>query len=165
MKIEQPEITTVDQYIALFTPDVQEVLEKVRAAIRKAAPDAEETIGYQMPAYKLHGALVYFAAAKAHVGFYPTPSGIEQFKSEISAYTWAKGSVQFPLDKPMPLGLIGRIVKFRVQENLDKAAAKGAKTAKGPVGQGHPLRLACRFAPGVLLNQYTSSDALPHCPQ
>jgi uncharacterized protein YdhG (YjbR/CyaY superfamily) len=106
---------------------VQGILEKVRATIRKAAPEAEETIDYQMPTFKLKGNLVHFAAHKKHIGFYPTPSGIEKFKDEISVYEWAKGSVQFPLDKPIPYDLIGRITEFRVKENLERAAVKGKK--------------------------------------
>jgi uncharacterized protein YdhG (YjbR/CyaY superfamily) len=116
--------TTIDEYIATFTADMQAVLQKIRATIRKAAPQAEETINYQMPTFKLHGNLVHFAAFKKHIGFYPVPSGIEKFKKELSAYKGAKGSVQFPLDKPIPYGLIGRITKFRVKENLEKAKTK-----------------------------------------
>ena len=117
--------TTIDEYIATFPADIQSILQKIRATIRKAAPQAEETINYQMPTFKLHGNLVHFAAFKNHIGFYPTPSGIEKFKKDIEKYEWAKGSVQFPLDKPMPYGLIGKITKFRVQENLAKVKAKG----------------------------------------
>ncbi len=120
--------TTIDEYIAGFPPDIQEILQKIRAAIRGAAPQAEETISYQMPTFKLKGNLVHFAAFKQHIGFYPTPTGIEQFKSELSAYAGAKGSIRFPLDQPIPYDLIGRIVTFRVQENLNKAEAKGKKT-------------------------------------
>jgi uncharacterized protein YdhG (YjbR/CyaY superfamily) len=116
--------TTMDEYIATFPADVQAILRKVRETIRKAAPQAEEAISYQMPTFKLHGNLVHFAAFKSHIGFYPVPSGIEKFKKELSAYKGAKGSVQFPLDKPIPYGLIGRITKFRVKENLEKAKAK-----------------------------------------
>ena len=116
--------TTIDEYIATFPADVQAILQKVRATIRKSAPKAEEAISYQMPTFKLNGNLVHFAAFKNHIGFYPVPSGIEKFKKELSAYKGAKGSVQFPLDKPIPYGLIGRIVKFRVKENLEKAKAK-----------------------------------------
>jgi uncharacterized protein YdhG (YjbR/CyaY superfamily) len=116
--------TTMDEYIATFPADVQAILRKVRETIRKAAPQAEEAISYQMPTFKLNGNLVHFAAFKSHIGFYPVPSGIEKFKKELSAYKGAKGSVQFPLDKPIPYGLIGRITKFRVKENLEKAKAK-----------------------------------------
>ena len=117
--------TTIDEYIATFPADIQSILQKIRATIRKSAPQAEETINYQMPTFKLHGNLVHFAAFKNHIGFYPTPSGIEKFKKDIEKYEWAKGSVQFPLDKPMPYGLIGKITKFRVKENLAKVKAKG----------------------------------------
>ncbi len=118
---------TIDEYIADFPPDVQEILEKIRQTIRKAAPDAEETISYQMPTFKLKGNLVYFAAFKKHIGFYPIPTGVEKFKKELAVYEQGKGSVQFPLDQPIPYGLISRIVKFRVKENLARAAAKGKK--------------------------------------
>lgn len=111
-------IRTVDEYISNFPEEVKAILEEVRNAIRKAAPEAEETIGYAMPTYKLNGNLIHFAAYKNHIGLYPTPNGIEGFKEELSVYKGAKGSVQFPLNKPMPLELISRITKFRVQENL-----------------------------------------------
>ncbi len=118
---------TIDEYIAAFPKEVQEILEKVRATIHKAAPNAEETINYGIPTFTLNGNLVHFAAFKKHIGFYPTPSGIEKFKVELSGYESAKGSVQFPLDKPIPYDLISRIVTFRVKDNLEKAAAKGKK--------------------------------------
>ena len=118
---------TIDEYIALFPKDVQEMLEKIRVTIKKAAPSAEETINYQMPTFTLKGNLVHFAAYKGHIGFYPTPTGIENFKKELSVYEGAKGSVKFPLDKPIPYGLIGKIVKFRVKENLERAEAKKKK--------------------------------------
>jgi uncharacterized protein YdhG (YjbR/CyaY superfamily) len=116
--------TTIDEYIATFPADVQAILQKVRATIRKSAPGAEEAIAYQMPAFKFNGNLVYFAAFKNHIGFYPIPTGIEKFKKELSVYKQGRGSVQFPLDKPIPYDLISRIVKFRVKENLEKAKAK-----------------------------------------
>lgn len=119
--------TTIDKYIATFPADVQAILQKVRATIRKSAPGAEEAISYQMPTFKLNGNLVHFAAFKNHIGFYPVPSGIEKFKKELSAYKGAKGSVQFPLDRPIPYGLISKIVKFRVKENLEKVKAKARK--------------------------------------
>lgn len=114
----------VDEYIAEFPKDTQKILKQLRSTILKAAPGAEEGISYQMPAYKYHGMLVYFAGYKTHVGFYPTPSGIEAFKKELSVYKGAKGSVQFPLDKPLPLQLITKIVKFRMKENLETASIK-----------------------------------------
>ena len=119
--------TTMDEYIAGFPQDVQAILEKIRATISKAAPGAEETINYGIPTFALKGNLVHFAAYKKHIGFYPTPSGIEKFKDELSVYEGAKGSVQFPLDKPMPLGLIRKIVKFRVAENVKRDLEKTPK--------------------------------------
>jgi uncharacterized protein YdhG (YjbR/CyaY superfamily) len=118
---------TIDEYIAGFPKDVQEILQKIRTTIRKAAPEAEETISYQMPTFTLKGNLVHFAAHQKHIGFYPAPTGIEKFKKALSVYEWAKGSVRFPLDKPVPLDLIREIVKFRVKENLERAAAKGKR--------------------------------------
>ena len=127
MKTKPAAPQTIDQYIAGFPEDTQKILEKIRATIQKAAPDAAEAIKYQMPTFTLKGNLVHFAAFKKHVGFYPVPTGIEKFKKELSVYKGAKGSVQFPLDQPMPYGLITKIVKFRVEENLARAAAKGKK--------------------------------------
>ena len=117
----------IDEYIARFPENARETLEKIRTTIRKAAPDAQETISYQIPTFTLYGNLVHFAAFKKHIGFYPGPSGIEKFKDELSVYDGAKGSVRFPLDKPIPYRLISRIVKFRLNENLKKAEAKGKK--------------------------------------
>jgi uncharacterized protein YdhG (YjbR/CyaY superfamily) len=127
MKTESGTPGTIDDYIAGFPPDIQDILRKVRAAVRKAAPDAQEAIKYQMPTFVLNGNLVHFAAFKKHLGFYPTPTGVEAFKQELSAYATSKGAVQFPLDQPIPYGLIGRIVKFRVKENLAIAASKAKK--------------------------------------
>ena len=127
MKTDQTAPKTIDEYIAGFPQDVQEILEKIRATIRKAAPGAEETIKYQMPTFTLNGNLVHFAAFKTHIGFYPIPTGIEKFKKELAPYVQGKGSVQFPMDKPMPFGLIRKIVAFRVKENLARAATKGKK--------------------------------------
>jgi uncharacterized protein YdhG (YjbR/CyaY superfamily) len=127
MKTDQSAPKTIDEYIADFPPDVQAILQKIRLTIRKAAPDAKETISYQMPTFTLNGNLVHFAAFKTHIGFYPVPTGIAQFKTELAAYKQGKGSVQFPLDQPIPYGLISKIVKFRVKENLAKAAAKAKK--------------------------------------
>lgn len=121
MKTNRTAAKTIDEYIAGFPADVQEILEKIRITIREAAPDSQETINYQIPTFTLKGNLVHFAAFKKHIGFYPAPSGIEQFKDELLVYERAKGSVQFPLDMPMPYDLISRIVKFRVKENLAKA--------------------------------------------
>lgn len=124
---EPTQPTSINQYIAAFPPDIQSMLKKLRATIRKAAPAAEETISYRIPTFRLKGNLVHFAAFKKHIGFFPTASGISHFKDELSSYKGAKGSVQFPFDKPIPYGLISRIVKFRVRENLQKAATKGKK--------------------------------------
>jgi uncharacterized protein YdhG (YjbR/CyaY superfamily) len=123
MPVNKTSSKEIDKYIAGFPKEVQAILNKVRAAIRKAAPDAQETINYGIPTFTLNGNLVHFAGFKKHIGFYPTPSGIEKFKKELSVYKGAKGSVQFPLDEPIPYALITRIVKFRVKENL----AKGRK--------------------------------------
>ncbi len=127
MKPDQTQPTTIDEYIAGFPPDVQAILEKVRATIRKAAPGAGETIKYRMPTFTQHGNLVHFAAFKNHIGFYPVPTGIEKFKKELAPYKMGRGSIQFPLDQPIPYGLISKIVKFRAKENLAKAKAKGKK--------------------------------------
>lgn len=124
MKAKPTKPETIDDYIAGFPSDVQKLLRKVRATIRKAAPGAEEGISYQIPVFRLKGDVVYFAAFKKHIGLYPRVSGIRRFKKELSGYKSAKGSVQFPLAQPIPYGLIGRIVKFRVKEDLERAKAK-----------------------------------------
>jgi uncharacterized protein YdhG (YjbR/CyaY superfamily) len=111
---------TIDEYIKTFPMEIQNILEKMRQSIRRAAPEAAEAISYQMPAFKQNGILVYFAAHKNHIGFYPTSSGIAAFKQELSSYKGSKGAVQFPLDQPIPFDLVERIVKFRAQENLAK---------------------------------------------
>jgi uncharacterized protein YdhG (YjbR/CyaY superfamily) len=111
---------TIDQYIATFPPNIQAILQQIRQAIHETAPDAEETISYQMPAFKQNGVLVYFAAFKDHIGFFPTGSGVEAFKDKLSSYKTSKGTIQFPLDKPVPLDLVKEIVHFRVSENLKK---------------------------------------------
>lgn len=121
---KQAAYTTIDEYIAQCPADIRETLHTLRKVIKDAAPGAQEKISYQMPAFALHGNLVYFAAFKNHIGFFPTPGGIEAFKEELSQYKGAKGSVQFPLDKPMPYDLIVRIVKYRVAENLRQAQEK-----------------------------------------
>jgi uncharacterized protein YdhG (YjbR/CyaY superfamily) len=124
MKTAQTAPQTIDEYIASFPADVQEVLQKIRKTIHEAAPEATEKISYQMPTFYLKGNLVHFAAFKEHIGFYPVPTGIEKFKKELSVYKQGKGSVQFPLDQPMPYDLITKIVKFRVKESLAAAKAK-----------------------------------------
>ena len=117
----------IDEYIALFPDDVQKKLRDVRAIIKSAAPEATEAISYQMPTFKLHGNLVHFAAFKNHIGFYPAPQGIEKFQAELSKYKGSKGAVQFPIDQPVPLDLIRRMVEYRVQGNLANAASKKKK--------------------------------------
>ena len=112
---------SIDEYIGTFPEDIQKLLEEVRATIKAAAPNAEEKISYQMPTFFLNGNLIHFAAFKDHIGLYPTPSGTKAFKRELSIYQGAKGSVRLPIDKPLPLKLISKIVKFRVTENLKKA--------------------------------------------
>ena len=112
----------IDEYIASFSPEVQAILEKIRVTIWDAAPDAQETISYNMPAFRLNGVLVYFAAFKKHIGFYPPVRGDAKLARAISAYAGEKGNLRFPLDQPIPYGLIERIVKLRVQQMLSKAA-------------------------------------------
>ena len=115
----------IDEYISGFPPDIQSLLHQIRAAIRKVTPDAEEAIKYAIPTFVLNGKnLVHFAAFKNHIGFYPTPAGIESFEKELSKYKQGKGSVQFPLDQPMPLKLISEIVKFNVARNKESAVKK-----------------------------------------
>ena len=114
----------IDEYIAGCLEDVQPILQKIRAVIHEAAPEAGETINYGIPTFTLKGNLVHFAAFKKHIGFYPTPSGIEKFKNELSVYAGAKGSVQFPLDQPIPYDLIRDIVLFRVKDTLEKKEVK-----------------------------------------
>ena len=128
MDASNKQFKTIDEYISMFPDDVQTILNQVRQTIREAAPDAEETINYQMPTFTLNGNLVHFAAFTSHIGFYPTPTGIEAFKEELSPYKGAKGSVQFPIDQPMPLSLIRRIVEYRVKEN---SARKPKKKSRG----------------------------------
>ena len=118
MRTQTPK--NIDEYIAGFPTDLQKILEKVRTTIKKAAPDAEETISYQIPTFNLKGRyLIYFAAYKKHIGLYPAPRGVEKFKKELSRYEGGKGTVRFPLDKPIPFSLISRIVKFRIKENQE----------------------------------------------
>jgi uncharacterized protein YdhG (YjbR/CyaY superfamily) len=121
-KAQKP--TDIDGYISQFSPDVQSVLQEVRETIRRAAPNAEETISYQMPAFRQHGILVYFAAWKKHLGLYPPISGDKAIEKAVARYAGPKGNLQFPLDEPMPCDLIERIVKLRVKQDAAKAAAK-----------------------------------------
>ncbi len=130
MKTNQKKPTTIDEYIADFPRDVRPLLEKVRAAIRKAAPDAEEAIKYMMPTFVLKGNLIHFAGYNHHIGIYPGPRPIEQFKDELSKYETSKGTVRLPLDKPIPVGLISKITKFCVKRNLERAVSRKAAKEK-----------------------------------
>ncbi len=118
---------TVDEYITTFPDAVQQLLQQIRTTIKAAAPQAKEVISYGMPGYKYYGILVYFAAYKNHIGFYATPTGHKAFIKQLSVYKQGKGSVQFSLNKPIPLALISAIVKFRLKENLNKANKQGKK--------------------------------------
>lgn len=126
----RPAPQTIDEYIAGFPPDIQAILQQIRMTVRAAAPEAQETISYQMPTFTLHGNLVHFAAFTNHIGFYPTPSGMEEFEQALSPYKGGKGSARFPLDQPIPYDLIDAIVRFRVAENQAKAATKRKKTVR-----------------------------------
>ena len=130
MKSASASPKSIDEYIAGFPRDVQRVLNQIRTTIKKAAPEAEEAIKYRIPTFVLNGNLVHFAAFKNHIGFYPTPSGIEAFSDELSRYQGAKGSVQFPINEPMPLSLISKIVKFRVREARAGSAGKRENPVK-----------------------------------
>ena len=124
METTKSKFASIDEYIATFPKETQKLLNDLRAAIKASARNAEEKFSYGIPTFFLNGNLVHFAAFKTHIGFYPAPSGIEAFKKELSMYKQAKGSVQFPLDAPLPLKLVGKIVKFRVAENLKKTSKK-----------------------------------------
>jgi len=119
--------TEIDDYIAAFPEETQKLLQKVRLTIRKAAPEADEKIGYGIPTFTLNGNLVHFAGYKNHIGFYPAPKGVEEFKEELSRYKGGKGTVQFPLDQPLPLDLITRMVKYQIQQNMEITTAKVGK--------------------------------------
>ncbi len=127
MKKKTSKPATIDEYIAGFPKEVQAILRKVRATIRQAAPAAAETISYGIPTFTLKGNLVHFAAFKEHIGFYPAPRGIEKFRRELSAYQGGKGSIRFPMAEPIPFGLISRIVKYRVKDNLARADARAGR--------------------------------------
>ena len=127
MKTKQTAPQNIDEYIAGYPKDVQAILEKVRATIRKAAPGAEETIKYLMPTFMLNGNLLYFAAFKKHIGFFPPTKGDDKLEREVSAYAGPKGNLRFQLDAPIPYALIARIVKLRVKQNLERAKAKKKK--------------------------------------
>lgn len=122
--------TTIDEYIAEFPAEVQEILQKVREVVRTAVPQATEAISYGMPTFKLEGNLVHFGAAKNHLGYYPAPSGITAFQTELVNYKTSKGAVQFPYNQPIPYELISRIAQFRAKENLEKAAKKNIHKKK-----------------------------------
>jgi uncharacterized protein YdhG (YjbR/CyaY superfamily) len=130
MENKKPRFTTIDEYIALFPEDTQKILQEVRATIKATAPEAKETIKYLMPTFTLKGNLVYFACWKNHIGFYPPISDSAPFKAELARYEGEKGAIRFPLNEPMPLDLITRMVKFRIQEDLAYAEAKSHKSDK-----------------------------------
>lgn len=121
---------TVDEYIAAFPADIKKRMQQLRKVIKAGAPEAEELISYQMPGYKYLGMLVYFAGYKNHIGFYPGAGGVLEYYKELSSYKSAKGSVRFPHDKPIPLDVISRIVKFRVKQNEEKFALKKSNSKK-----------------------------------
>lgn len=127
MRANQPRATTVDQYIAGFRGNLRARLKAIRKAVRQSAPGADEVISYGIPAYKLKGIVVYFAAHTQHIGMYPAPRAEAMFKKELAAYGGGKGTVQFPHDEPIPLALVRRIVAFRVKHNIDRAPAKATK--------------------------------------
>ncbi|WP_413289203.1 iron chaperone [Bdellovibrio sp. HCB337] len=122
--------TTVDAYIANFPKDVQKLLKQLRTTIKKAAPKATEKISYHMPAYSFEGVLLYFGGFKNHIGLYAMPSAIKAFAGKLSAYETSKGTIKLPIDKPIPTGLVTKIVKFRIQENLAKKKAKASRKKK-----------------------------------
>lgn len=154
MNIKKTLPKNIDDYIEGFPEEIQSKLQQVRTTIKETAPDAKETIGYGIPTFKLNGNLVHFAAFKNHIGFYPTPTGIEEFEKELSVYKQGKGSVQFPLDKPMPLGLISKIVKYRVKRNYESALTKKSENAT-------PIKDIRTCSKG---HQYYKSSDCPTCP-
>jgi uncharacterized protein YdhG (YjbR/CyaY superfamily) len=129
MKTAQPAPATIDAYLAAFPPEVQAILEQIRQVIHEVVPNLGETISYGMPTFTLHGRyLIYFAVYKKHISVYPAPTGVADFQEALARYGAGKGTMRFPLDKPMPFDLIREIVRFRVQENAERAIAKGKKT-------------------------------------
>ena len=124
MKSSDKKIQNINEYIYGFPNDVQKILRRIRETIQKAAPKAEETISYQIPTFKLNGNLVHFAAFKNHIGFYPTSSAIKKFSGELTTYNISKGTIRFPFDKKIPLGLISKITRYRVKENLERSKIK-----------------------------------------
>jgi len=127
MEKNQSGFASIDEYIVTFPENIQKILQELRVVIQTSAPDATEKISYQMPTFFLNGNLVHFAAFKNHIGFYPAPRGIEAFAQELAMFEGAKGSIRFPIDQPLPLELIGRIVKFRVAENLKKSETQKSR--------------------------------------
>lgn len=127
MDSRRPIPQNMDQYIAAYPADIQEILQNIRAVIHSAAPAAQETISYQIPTFTLKGNLVHFAAFKSHISFFPASSGVEKFQNELAGYKTSKGTIRFPLGQPIPYDLIRRIVLFRVQENLERAEASKKK--------------------------------------
>jgi uncharacterized protein YdhG (YjbR/CyaY superfamily) len=127
MRTKQKSPQDIDEYVAGFPTEVRQILNKIRATIKRAAPDAQETIKYGMPTFTLKGNLVHFAAFKKHIGFFPPAKGDDAFRSEASVYVGPKGNLRFPLDAPIPYTLIGKVVKLRVKENLERAQAKEKK--------------------------------------
>ncbi len=131
MKMNMAKYTDIDSYIACFPQETQLILKKIRETIKKAAPEAKETISYGIPTFTFYGNLVHFGGYEKHIGFYPGAAGIDSFKEELAAYKGGKGTVQFPLGSNIPYALITKIVKFRVLQNLEKAKEKSSKTKKG----------------------------------
>lgn len=124
-----PKPTSVEEYLSFFSPEIRSKLEQMRSTIREAVPEAKEVISYHMPAYRTTEVLVYFAAAKKHIGFYPTNNGVSEFKNELEGFVTSKGAIQFPLDKPLPLKLIAAITQFRYVEAQERAKLKKKKTS------------------------------------
>lgn len=169
MNTQQSAPTAIDEYIAGQPSDIQTILQQIRQIIRQAAPDAEEVISYQMPAFRQHGILVFFAAFKAHIGLYPPVAGDDELVRAAAFYAGPKGNLRFPLDQPIPYDLIGRIVRFRVAENLAKAAAKQskkksmskkAKTAPNQVADIWPNGVAAPAQRALAAAGYTSLEQL-----
>ena len=140
MKERGKNITTIDQYLKICSKEAKERLESIRALIRKLAPEAQEKISYQIPTYYLNGNMVHFAAFRDHIGLYPTSSGVREFEEELKKYKHSRGSIQFPIDKPLPLGLIKRIVKYRMEESRRKGmkGKKRSRSGKEQTGRREP---------------------------
>jgi uncharacterized protein YdhG (YjbR/CyaY superfamily) len=123
---KKKQVNTIDEYIATFPKQIQDILQELRQTIRESAPQAQEAISYQIPTFKLNGNLVHFGAFKDHIGFFPTSSGVAAFRKELSKYEISRGTIRFPLDKPIPFDLVRKIVKYRVTENLQKRAKRNS---------------------------------------